>query len=268
MATEQVVEQVAESFEDVAEATRHIDARLVKYFLGGVGVGAAVGFFIGYRFNREKIKAEAFKDSEEEIARIREHYHRKDVARENESEKADLVALTVEKGYSYVENDVEGPPGIADLEALRDRPVEPERPLPPPVPVDPARRVFRSTSTEKDKHDGWNFPREMASRTPDRPHIIHQDEFANNETEYAQVTYTYYAEDDVLVDENEDIINDRDALVGAGSLNRFGHGTDDFNILYVRNPVLELDIEICRSPGSYEVEVLGLEREPTNGPST
>ena len=30
-------------------------------------MGAAVGFYFGYRWNREKIKAEAFKESEEEI---------------------------------------------------------------------------------------------------------------------------------------------------------------------------------------------------------
>lgn len=256
MATEQVVEQVADNLEGAAEVARRIDPRLVSYFLGGVGVGAAIGFFVGYRYNREKIKAEAFKESEAEIESIREHYRQKATADANVTEKESLSAIVVREGY--VEEEDAARQGMLDLEALR------QRPLKPSVPVDPAKRIFRSTETEKDKMDNWNFAREMATRTGDRPYIIHQDEFAQNDTEFSQVTYTYYVEDDVLVDESEEIITDRDALVGRGSLNRFGHGTDDFNILYVRNPVLEMEIEICRSPGSYEVEVLGLERGPSN----
>jgi hypothetical protein len=263
VAAEQVAEQVAEHLEEAAEVTRNIDGRLVRYFLGGVGFGAAVGFFIGYRFNREKIKAEAFKKSEEEISLMREHYHQKMMARDNDNAKKELTTLVVEEGYARIEE----PQPIGDLTDLSSPEAHPlaERPLPPPVPVDPAKPVFRSTATEKDKNDGWNFPRELQLRSGDRPHIIHQDEFTHNETEFSQVTYTYYAEDDVLADESEEIVTDRDAIIGAGVLNRFGHGTDDFNILYVRNPVLELEIEICCSPGSYEVEVLGLEREPDNG---
>lgn len=254
MAAEQVTEQVAEHLEEVAEVTRRIDPRLVKYFLGGLGVGAAIGFFIGYRFNHEKIKAEAFRESEAEIESIRKHYQSKIKARENENEKAELLEIVVEEEYTV--DEVEPPRGIQSFEDLS------RRPLPPPVPVNPAKRVFRSTSTEKDKMDGWNFPKELAQRSSDQPFIIHQDEFHHNEAEYTQVSYEYYEEDDVLIDEDKSVILNRDQLVVRNFAERFGHGTDDFNILFVRNPVLELDIEICRSPGSYEVEVLGLEREP------
>jgi hypothetical protein len=267
VAAEQVVEQVAETLEDAADVTRHIDTRLVRYFLGGVGVGAAIGFFVGYRYNREKIKAEAFQESEEEIERIRKHYQDKMTAKENETAKEELTTLVVEEGYARIEDEPQPISDLRDLSSPEEHPLA-DRPLPAPVPVTPARRVFRSTDTEKDKNDGWNFARELQLRSSDRPHIIHQDEFTHNETEFAQVTYTYYAEDDVLVDESEEVITDREALIGVGTLNRFGHGTDDFNILYVRHPVLELEIEICRSSGSYEVEVLGLEREPGNGVTT
>ena len=265
MAAEQVVEQVAETLDDAAEVTRHIDARLVKYFLGGIGVGATIGFFVGYRYNREKIKAEAFQESEEEIERIRKHYQDKMTALDNNQAKEELTTLVVAEGYTRIEE----PQPISDLRDLSSPEEHPlaERPLPPPVPITPKERIFRSTEAEKDKNDGWNFARELQLRSGDRPHIIHQDEFTHNETEFGQVTYTYYAEDDVLVDEHEDIVMDRDSIVGAGSLNRFGHGTDDFNILYVRNPVLELEVEICRSTDSYEVEVLGLERESQNDTS-
>jgi hypothetical protein len=258
VAAELVAEQVADHLEEVAEVTRHIDARAVRYFLGGVGFGAVLGFYIGYRFNREKIKAEAFKESETEIEEIRNHYQQKVRAYENSAGKADLSDIVVREGY--VADDKEGK-GQVDYDRS-------QRPLKPMVPVDPAKRIFRSTDASKDKMDGWNFPKELSHRSHDRPFIIHQDEFAQNETEYSQVTYTYYAEDDVLLGEDDDIILDRDELIGAGVLNRFGHGTDDFNILYVCNPVLEIEIEICRTSGSYEVDVLGLEHGSTNAEST
>lgn len=262
MAADAVVELVADNLEEAAEVTRSINAGAVRYFLGGVGLGATIGFFVGYRFNREKIKAEAFAASEAEIEELREHYRSKMVAHENEAKKAELIV--VEEGY------VEEPEPIADLSTLRTaseiEEEEAER-LPAPVPITPRRPTYRHVDNEKDKMEGWNFAAELARRTPDSPHIIHQDEFAHNETEFAQVTYTYYAGDDVLIDEDDNILTDRDALIGEGALRRFGHGTDDFNILYVRNPVLELEIEICRDTGSYEEVVLGLEREPEDGGS-
>lgn len=262
MAAEQVAEQVAEHIEEVAEVTRNINMGSVRYFLGGVGLGAAIGFFVGYRFNREKIKAEAFKESEAEIESIRENYRQKEIARENDTAKEELTQVVVREGY--VEESEITP--IVDLTALRARgeEVDEERPLPAPVPITPP-RIYRHVDNSKDKMEGWNFPNELRKRTSDAPHIIHQDEFAHNETEYAQVTYTYYAEDDVLTDERDEILTDRDALIGVNVLTRFGHGTDDYNILYVRNPVLELEVEICRDTGSYEEKVLGLEREPDEG---
>jgi hypothetical protein len=259
VAAEQVVELVAENFEEAAEVTRSINLGAVRYFVGGAGLGAAIGFFIGYRYNREKIKAEAFKESEAEIEEIRHHYQSKMVADANETEKAGIILID----EGYVPSDEPVP--IADLSTLRTESEiqDEERPLPAPVPITP--RVYRHVDNEKDKMDGWNFPSELAKRSNTAPHIIHQDEFAQNETEYAQVTYVYYVEDDVLLDEQENILIDRDELVGARSLTRFGHGTDDRNILYVRNPILELEIEICRDEGSYEEKVLGLERESDNG---
>lgn len=254
MAAEQVAEQVAEHLEEAAAVTRQIDHRAVGFFFSGVAVGAIAGFMVGYRFNREKIRAEAFKESEEEVQKIRDHYQQKVVAA---TPKPSVSEVIEKRGYILPE----------DL---------PDRPLPPPVPIteeelrerplhphteDIFKRVFRTDLSSKDKNEGWSFPKELIRRTPDEPHIIHQDEFANNDAEFEQTTYIYYAGDDVLVDEDETVINNRENLIGHNVLTRFGHGTDDYNILYIRNPVLELEIEICRSPGSYEEEVLGLERE-------
>ena len=70
---EQVVEEVAENLEEAAEVTRQQSIpELSDFLVGGFAVGVAVGFYFGHRWNKEKIRAEAFKKSEEEVEKIRE----------------------------------------------------------------------------------------------------------------------------------------------------------------------------------------------------
>lgn len=238
MATGALTEEVAANLEEAAEVTRRLDTRSVGFFLGGVCVGVAVGFYFGYRFNKEKLRAEAFAASEKEVEQIREVYQQKTLVAEPKPSVEDVIE---EKGYQTAEE-------------------VHERPLPAPVPVREPRAVpVRTEEGEKDKHDNWNYPAEMAQRTSTAPYIIHQDEFATNETEYGQSTLTYYSGDKILADEDDTVVNNVDDLVGEDNLKRFGHGTDDMNILFIRNPVIEVEYEICRSPGSYEQEVMGLE---------
>jgi hypothetical protein len=252
--TEQVVEQVAEHLEEAAKVTRQIDVRAVGLFLGGAGFGLAIGFFFGYRFNREKIRAEAFKESEIELDKLREVYQQKEKARQEKPSVSDLMR---EKGYAET--------------------VIEERPLKPPVPImqrpieersyagNPAAPFAKRTEDgEKSKDDGWDYPKELSQRSPDRPYIIHQDEFSLNDSGYQQVTYSYYAGDDVFTDEYGTVLNNVDNLIGLDNLKYWGHGADDFNVLYIRNSQIELEFEVCRTPASYEEEVLGLNNDKTD----
>lgn len=258
----EVVEEVAVNLEEAAVAVRRIDAKAVGFLLLGVGIGCGIGFFIGYRYNREKLRAEAFKQSEEEVEKIREIYRE---GRLVETSKPPVEDIVVERGYS-VPGDIELTPEMQP------------RPLPPPVPLHEAPprveeeveivppRVVRTEAAEKEKNEGWSYPYELSRRRPNVPFIIHQDEFFGDESNYPHVTYTYYAGDNVLADEDESVLHNRENLIGPEEhLERFGHGTDDFNVLYVRNTHLEMEIEIVRDSGSYEQEVQGLEDETADG---
>lgn len=235
MAIDTVVEEVADNLEEMAEVTRRLNTTTVGYFLGGVALGFGLGFYWGYKFNKEKIKAEAFKESEAEVKKIRDLYAQKTVAAEP---KPSVEELIEEKGY--------------------------DRPLPPPVPgiTEPPPPVIIApviVEQEKDKDSGWNYAEELQGRVHGEPYVIHQDEFMQNETDYNSVTYTYYAGDDVLVDEeNGHPLPHADLIVGVNNL-KFGHGTDDDDVVFVRNDKYELIMEICRSPESYEEKFLGIE---------
>jgi hypothetical protein len=237
--TEQVIEEVAENLEEAAAVTRMIDAKAVSYFFGGSVFGIALGFYFGYRYNREKIRAEVFKESEAELDKIRDVYQRKTVAGQP---KPTVEEVIEEKGYVVVDE--------VDI---------PARPLKPPVPIQD-RPLFakRTADGEKSKDDGWDYPSELARRGLDRPYIIHQDEFHLNESGFSQVTYTVYS-DDVITEEDDTVINNADNLIGLDNLQHWGHGADDFNVLYIRNPVLDIEFEMCRTPKTYEETVLGLE---------
>lgn len=224
----------AEMTEEAVKVTRFLSGISV-----GIGLGVAIGFYFGYRFNKERIRAEAFRESEEEVESIREHYRQKELAAKAKPTVDEIVR---ERGYAETEE------------------AERERPLPAPVPIIDTPRV------EKSKDDGWIYARELAKRTPDHPYVIHQDEFNSSELGYSQTSYTYYAEDDVLTDTDDTPLPNADKVVGQDNL-KWGHGSDDMNVVFVRNDSLELDMEICRSPKSYETEVMGLTHIDEDDPS-
>jgi len=102
----------------------------------------------------------------------------------------------------------------------------------------------------------------------ERPAEIYQisgKEFEENESNFLQPTLTYYAGDNVLTDEHEEPIEDRDKTVGTFTIADFGKHCDDENTLHVRNEILQLEFEIVKNEGRFDVVVLG-EDEPVTRP--
>ncbi|HEX4503414.1 MAG TPA: hypothetical protein VH187_20005, partial [Scandinavium sp.] len=85
----------------------------------------------------------------------------------------------------------------------------------------------------------------------DVPYIIHIDEFRENPLSHDQTTYTYYEMDDVLSDSRDTTVDDMDRVIGLGNLGKWGHGSQDPNVVYIRNEELGMDIEVVRDRGSY-----------------
>lgn len=104
--------------------------------------------------------------------------------------------------------------------------------------------------------EGVDIETEVRRRSEEAPYIISKAEFFENAPEYTQDTLTYYAGDEVLADQQDQAFEDVDQTVGLNCL-RFGHRSEDKNVVYIRNDSLDRDFEVLRSEGKYAEEVAG-----------
>lgn len=108
----------------------------------------------------------------------------------------------------------------------------------------------------------WDWDAELKHREEisyDTPYILHRNEFFEDETNYGQTTLTYYAGDKKLTDEKDSPLYNQGDIVG--DCLRFGHGSGDPHVVYIRNNKLHAEYEVVLHEGSYDVEVLGLDAE-------
>lgn len=78
------------------------------------------------------------------------------------------------------------------------------------------------------------------------PILISEDEFAED-PEYSTDTFIYYA-DDVLADQNNNVINTADTIVGT----EYVFAIEDEDVVYIKNDELEMYYEIIKDPGEFK----------------
>ena len=123
------------------------------------------------------------------------------------------------------------------------------------------KNVFAAVSAD----DNWDYEIELANRTEDKPYVIHRDEFWTNENDWDQSSLTYYSGDDILVDQEETPIYNRDQVVGEMPP-KFGHGSGDANCVHIRNPKFMSEYEVLLHDGAYSEVVLGIIAEDEYDP--
>jgi hypothetical protein len=123
------------------------------------------------------------------------------------------------------------------------------------IPVDRTRNIF--VEGRPTVLDDWDAEAEEANRNPAYPYVISYEEFMENTFEHTQSTLTYYEGDDVLAESDGSPILESDKVIGD-TLDRFGHGSKDPNVVYVRNEITECDFEVVRHSGDFADQVPGL----------
>lgn len=257
---------VSEEALAVEKVVRGIESMRIAYIGLGVAIGATVGGFVAYRVAYRKAETKFNEIAAEEIAEMRQHYADKTVALEATAGKADLEELVRGRGYIPEVEATQPPMAVTPPSAVIVRAEEVrDEAAGEPVPdvieeASEVRNVFRDNAPPV---DSWDYHEERKKRSPLAPYIIHVDERQDHDA-YEDVTLTYYEADDVLCNERDEVIakDERDKMIGEAHLEKFGHGSEDASIVYVRNNRLEIDFEVVRSPNSYAEEVHGFDPEP------
>ena len=111
---------------------------------------------------------------------------------------------------------------------------------------------YRDYSNANKEEKGGSDPMEKI----DKPYVISPEEF-DELAGYEPISLIYFA-DDVLTDDNYELVEDVDNVVGLDSLTTFGTYEDDS--VFVRNDRLKADYEILRDTRKYS-DVTNLDHE-------
>lgn len=98
-------------------------------------------------------------------------------------------------------------------------------------------------------------PGKESSQT-DAPYVISPEEFGEFD-DYETIDLIFYA-DGILADDNDDLVEDLEEVVGFSSLTHFGEFEED--TVFVRNDRLKCDFEILRDQRSYKDAIEGTPR--------
>lgn len=211
------------------------------------------GMFIGHQRAKSQLAEEFEAELAQEIDELRSAYARKYKREEYETPEKARETLSTQRppqGFTPRKTFI-GPRSGQEI---------PESPYhrPPDVSDADLQNIATSLAKEEGYIQGHNGEEDwlMESQNFDEnlPHIITVDEFLSNtdDNNYDRPTYAYYSDDDVLLDESGQIIEDIDDIVGRENLQRFGEGSKNPNLIYIRNRNIEKDIEITRIPDSYQ----------------
>lgn len=262
-----ILEQAAEETEKALDIIESIPERVVTvtknnpFILAGVFVvGLGIGGFVAYKITKKRLSDEFDQELTEQIAAAKQFHSRLAKEGEFESPESAVKALVPDEIVEAVQA-YQG----------REKPIaydKPETIVDPRPPVDVVVEEVKVTQNvfvqakEDDPRD-WDYNAEIADRelNPDVPYTISFEEFNENADNHEQTTVTYYAMDDTLVDSQDKPIDNTDYTVGDDNLTRFGHGSGDPNVVYVRNDKIDMDFEIIRDHGSYQKQVFGTDPE-------
>lgn len=215
----------------------------VGSFVAGIVVGAGVSYILERRKNRTMLTHEVPR----RIFDASELFDKTVAGKPSVTEDEDGIEATAVPTKSF--EDV-----IERTSVLTEELHDGDRIIPhPDEPEEEVALETRSIFAASD--DEWNLEIEQKNRSSSAPYILHKDEFYQDELGYTQTTLTFYNSDEILADTDDKPVYSYDRMTGEL---KFGHGSGDPNVVYIRNDKLRAEYEVILDPGYFSVEVLGL----------
>jgi hypothetical protein len=258
--TLETVEEALEEIEDGTSKLLRIARNHNLHIFAAVVLSGAAGGFIGYKLSQKKWRLHYEEISLKEIADAKAYYSRREKKDEGGEPLTPRQILEEKHGKEAIEALREYQGESSDDVSVDEEAGEGPREEVEVVVSEERRNIF---SDKAPVETTWDYEVEVKIReeNPDKPYVIHHDEYFEGEKDYQQASLTYFGGDNILVDERDQPIHDEETIVGSDNLTKFGHGSKDSNVVYIRNDNIEVDFEIVRSTGSYVHEVLNLDDE-------
>ena len=144
--------------------------------------------------------------------------------------------------------------------------------------VDTERKVVTESTKQEDEQDKKEYEniirkynhqlkkpevdiREMLNK---KPYLISEEDYATTNLNYDKDSMTYYAEDDVLTDDCDEMVDDPGRFDEAVKV--LLDSTNDETEVYIRDDSTYTDYAVSISNGSYQREVLGYVKELEDEP--
>ncbi len=184
-------------------------------------LGAAVGSAVTWQYIKKKYEQIA----QEEIDSVKEVFSKHKVAsQDNEPDENIHIRGRAEQAKDK--------PSIAEYTAkLREQ----------------GYTNYSNIKSIPDDSDTTKKEEEEEPMTKDKPYVIPPEEFGEFYN-YEKISLTYYS-DQVLADDNDELVDDIEDVVGFESLSTFGEYEDDS--VFVRNDRLKCDYEILLDQRKY-----------------
>jgi len=229
----------------------------------------AVGATAGFVYAKRKLAAEFEAIAEQEIAEAKAFYStlnkkgdfetpeqavKKLVGEDAVSTPAEEAAEALAQYQGQTVEVVTADEGLMEV-AEEVQPQVQEENSEHPIEPTKSQILFEGVALNVDQ---WDLEAERMNRELGRPYVITENEWSENTDNNDRQVLTYFAGDDTLVDEDEAMIDDIEGTVGQDNMQRFGHGCDDPNVVFIRNERIGTDFEVMRHTGNYAEEVLGL----------
>lgn len=198
--------------------------------VGFFGAGVVAGVAYGIRYTEDEVRR-----VEDEIAELRRKFWDEKVEIKEEAKVSELADVEIDRAAIYN--------GIVSRQEYTDLPEDTVYSNGEAEPEEP----------EEPEDDPDSLPiedlRMFEVKDPNVPYKITEEEFRINEDDNTQTSLVYFIKDDILVDEDEQIVNDVEALVD-GCLDDVTVYTEHA-VVYIRNERLKLDIEVVLDTDDY-----------------